>query len=142
MENNESTAGNIQSGASEPSAIESAESPEGEDKKAGTGRNEQGQWIKGVSGNPEGMTPMTEAEKLAKKATKELIEDYKNKLAESLPKIEPVLVAKALKGDISAIKEINDRVIGKPKQPLVGDPDGENPLIVNIIRNDRNNNPI
>lgn len=37
------------------------------------------------------------------------------------------LVGKAIKGDIDAIKEINNRVDGKATQPLSNDPD--NPLI-------------
>lgn len=48
-----------------------------------------------------------------KKARKQLIEEYKDALAEALPDINPVLVAKAIQGDIQAIKEINDVIVDK-----------------------------
>lgn len=48
-----------------------------------------------------------------KKARKQLIEEYKDALAEALPLINPVLVKKAQEGDIQAIKEINDIVVDK-----------------------------
>jgi uncharacterized protein YnzC (UPF0291/DUF896 family) len=109
-------------------------------ENAGEGRNEQGQWVKGISGNPEGSKPLTEEEKKLRKATKEYIEDYKNKLAEALPKISPILIAKALEGDIQAIKEINDRVIGKPKQPITGGDEDDNPIrLFNYVGNNNGN---
>lgn len=40
------------------------------------------------------------------------------------------LVAKALDGDVSAIKEIGDRIDGKVPQMLQGDPD--QPISINI----------
>lgn len=71
-------------------------------------------------GNPGGGRPPNSTippEKLAlKKATKELIAEYKEALGESLPMITPVLIAKALDGDLQSIKEINDRVMGKAEQ--------------------------
>jgi len=76
-------------------------------------RDEQGRFIPGVSGNPDGRPPLTEEEKIVKKATKELVSEYKEKLAEALPLISPVLIAKAMEGDMQAIKEVNDRVMGK-----------------------------
>ena len=74
-------------------------------------RDEQGRFIPGVSGNPYGRPPETEQEKIKKKATKELIKEYKESLGEALPLIQPVLIAKALEGDMTAIKEIHDRVM-------------------------------
>lgn len=74
-------------------------------------------WKKGQpSPNPNGRPPETEADKIKKKATKELIAEYKEALGESLPMITPVLIAKALNGDLQSIKEINDRVMGKAEQ--------------------------
>ena len=67
--------------------------------------------------NLAGRPPDTEQDKIIKKATKQLIAEYKEALGESLPLIKPVLIAKALEGDISAIKEIHDRVMDKAKQP-------------------------
>lgn len=42
------------------------------------------------------------------------------------------LVDKALEGDVSAIKEIGDRVDGKPAQTISGDPDA--PLLFGTVR--------
>lgn len=81
-------------------------------------RDEQGRFIPGVSGNPDGRPPLTEEEKIVKKATKELVSEYKEKLAEALPLISPVLIAKAMEGDMQAIKEVNDRVMGKAKETM------------------------
>lgn len=63
--------------------------------------------------NREGRPPETPEQKIAKKATKEFIAEYKERLGEALPLISPILIAKALEGDMVAIKEINDRVMGK-----------------------------
>mgnify|MGYP003439699045 CR=1 FL=1 len=68
--------------------------------------------------NYEGRPPETEEQKIIKKATKQLIEEYKEALGESLELIRPALIEKAVKGDIQAIKEINDRVMGKANQNL------------------------
>lgn len=83
---------------------------------AGGGRDEQGRWVPGVSGNPEGAKPETQEQKIIKRAIKEIVKEYKENLAESLPAISPILIAKALEGDMSAIKEVHDRVMGKPEQ--------------------------
>lgn len=87
------------------------------EKETGIIRNEQGQFIPGVSGNPDGRTPDTEEQKIIKKATRELIDEYKEGLGEALPLIKPIIIAKALEGDMTAIKEIHDRVMDKAKQP-------------------------
>ena len=76
---------------------------------------------KGVSGNPNGRPIETPEQKLVKKAAQEFIEEHKEQLAASLPQISPVLIAKALGGDILAIKDIEDRVMGKPITPLAGE---------------------
>lgn len=82
----------------------------------GEKRDEHGRFIVGYEGGP-GRPPETEQDKIAKKATKELIAEYKEALGESLMLIKPVLIAKALEGDVAAIKEIHDRVMDKSKQP-------------------------
>lgn len=79
-------------------------------------RDDQGRFLPGVSGNPEGRSPDTIEQKIIKKATKELIAEYKEGLGESLPLIKPIIIAKALEGDMTAIKEIHDRVMDKAKQ--------------------------
>jgi hypothetical protein len=80
-------------------------------------RDEQGKFLPGVSGNPEGRKPDSPEYKMVKKAAKQIIAEYKEALAEALPLIQPVLIAKAVEGDISAIKEVHDRAMDKSKQP-------------------------
>lgn len=68
-------------------------------------------------GNPGGgRLPDTPEQKLQKKAVKQIIAEYKEALAEALPMIQPVLIAKALDGDMVAIKELHDRTMDKAKQ--------------------------
>jgi len=67
--------------------------------------------------NLEGRPKDTPESKIIKKATKELIAEYKEALGSALPLIRPILIAKALEGDMTAIKEIHDRVMDKAKQP-------------------------
>lgn len=96
------------------------------DKETGTKQEKSGkrippiehQFKPGKSGNPKGRPLETPQQKAIRKATKELIQDYKDKLIDSLPKISPVLIAEALGGNILAIKEIHDRVMGKPLQAV------------------------
>ncbi len=67
-----------------------------------------------IEGNPGGgRPPETEEQKVIKKARKELIADYKEALAQALPMLSPVLVKKAMGGDVPAIKELHDRVMDK-----------------------------
>lgn len=75
-------------------------------------------------GNPGGGRPKdTEEVKLLRKATKQIIAEYKEALSNALPMIEPIIIAKALEGDMIAIKEIHDRTMDKSKQPteITGD---------------------
>ncbi len=68
-------------------------------------------------GNPGGgRKPESQETKLIRKAAKDIIADYKQALAEALPMIQPVLIAKAIDGDIQAIKELHDRSMDKAKQ--------------------------
>lgn len=82
----------------------------------GIKRKEDGTFNIGTAGGP-GRPADTPESILVKKATKELIKEYKESLGEALPLIKPIIIAKALKGDMSAIKEIHDRVMDKAKQP-------------------------
>ena len=115
-------------------------------EKTGSTRDEQGRFIPGVSGNPEGRKPMTEEQKLEKEARKlaldGFIEEYTTKLTEALPEISPVLIEKAKSGDMVAIKELHDRVMGKAPQN-VGLTDGDgNPFSLVIKRyGDEDNEP-
>ena len=90
-------------------------------EETGNIRDEQGRFVPGVSGNLEGRPPETIEQKLLKKAVKEFVAEYKQSLAESLPKLSSVLIAKALEGDITAIKEIHDRIMGKPITPIAAE---------------------
>lgn len=81
-------------------------------------RDKRGRLLPGYTANPHGQPKLTEEKKLLKRTMKEFVADYKQKLAESLPFISPVLIDKATKGDIQAIKEINDRVMGKAPQTM------------------------
>lgn len=49
------------------------------------------------------------------------------------------MIDKAMEGDVSALKEIGDRMDGKPVQAISG-PDGE-PLTVQVIRFGDSSNP-
>lgn len=54
------------------------------------------------------------------------------KKGEALRKVAEVVVGKALAGDKDAVKEIGDRLDGKPAQAITGEDGG--PLTVEIIR--------
>lgn len=82
----------------------------------GVKRNPDGTFAEGHIGGP-GRPIDTPEMKIIKRATKELIAEYKEGLGESLPLIKPIIIAKALEGDMTAIKEIHDRVMDKSKQP-------------------------
>ena len=85
-------------------------------------------------GNPGGGRPKeTEDQKIIKKATKQLIEEFKEALAEALPLISPVLVKKATEGDLQAIKEVNDRVMGKAQQDITSGGEKITPVLVKFI---------
>ena len=75
-------------------------------------------YVKGQSGNIKGRPKETEEKKIIRKATKEIINEYKERLADALPLISPILIALSLEGDIQAIKEIHDRVMGKAPQDI------------------------
>jgi len=88
-------------------------------------REEDGRFLPGKSGNLNGRPKMTKEEKLIAKTQRNFIKEYEEKLKESLPLLSPVLIAKAMEGDITAIKEVNDRVMGKPRQNIGLDGGGE-----------------
>ena len=90
--------------------------------------------------NPEGRPKDTEEKKLLRKAAKDIIADYKQALAEALPMIQPVLIAKAIEGDIQAIKEIHDRSMDKAKQATDITSGGEKILIMPAELINKNDN--
>lgn len=87
-------------------------------------RKEDGTFAEGTAPGP-GRPPEDEKAKITKRAIKELVKEYKEDLAQILPDIKPVLIELARKGDMSAIKEIHDRVMDKSKQPTDITSDGE-----------------
>jgi len=96
----------------------------------------------GVSGNPNGRPKDTPEDKIIKKATKQLIAEYKEGLGEALALIKPILIAKALEGDVPAIKEIHDRVMDKAKQSTDVTSDGKalqgNTIVFTDFKNEAN----
>jgi hypothetical protein len=58
------------------------------------------------------------------------VDEY-GKAIKRLRLVARALVEAALQGDVSAIKEINDRVDGKVPQTIAGDPD--NPLVIGTV---------
>ena len=106
----------------------------------GIKRNKDGTFAIGYEGGP-GRPKDTPESKIIKKATKEIIAEYKEALGEALPMIKPVLLAKALEGDMTAIKEIHDRVMDKSKQPTDITTDGQslNTALVKFLDESKNN---
>ena len=80
-------------------------------------RDEKGLFQPGTQPGP-GRQPMTEEEKAKKKALEKVIEKYIEDLTNALPAITPTLISKAREGDLTAIKEVNDRVMGKARQNI------------------------
>ncbi len=112
-----------------------------EKEQNGIKRREDGTFDVGTAPGP-GRPPDTLEDKIIKKATKELIAEYKEGLGESLPLIKPIIIAKALEGDMAAIKEIHDRVMDKSKQPTDVTSGGEtiNQVLVRFIDGQQSTN--
>jgi hypothetical protein len=78
-------------------------------------RNEDGTFAEGTAPGP-GRPELTPEQALVKRAIKDLVNEYKEDLAQYLPQIKAKLGEKAVAGDIQFIKELHDRVMGKPEQ--------------------------
>lgn len=112
-----------------------------------TTKNEENRYTdpdtgKFIVGNPGGGRPKDTPEKIIeKKAIKEIVKEYKEALADVLPEIKPVIRELALKGDMTAIKEIHDRVMDKAKQPTDITSGGEtiNQVLVKFIDGTKDN---
>lgn len=88
-------------------------------------------------GNPggPGRPKETEEDKIKKKAIKEIIKRYEASLADILPDLPAILKKKAIDDeDIQAIREIHDRVMGKPRQNI-GIDGGEDNKPIAILTN-------
>ena len=84
-------------------------------ERNGFKRNEDGTFTTGTGPGP-GRPVVTDQERLVKKAVKQIIAEYKDALADVLPALSPILKEKALSGDMVAIKEVHDQVLGKAKE--------------------------
>jgi hypothetical protein len=73
-------------------------------------------WQPGQSGNPNGRPKSKPFKDALKRALKDEVD---------LDKVAASLVAKAMTGDVSALKEIADRLDGKVTQPIGGDDEAE-----------------
>lgn len=102
-------------------------------------RDEKGRLLPGSTANPDGRPVESAEKKLLKKALNEMVEEYREKLAESLPLLSPVLIAKALEGDIPAIKELNDRVMGKPQQDITSGGEKLPTPLLHVLHNNSSN---
>jgi len=90
--------------------------------------------------NRDGRPPMTEEEKLKAKVQRDFVKEYKESLRNALPLISPILIAKAMEGDMQAIKEVNDRAMGKPDSKTDVTSNGETlTSVIQIIKPDVNN---
>ena len=89
-------------------------------EQAQTVKSKGGNLTPFVKGDPrinrKGRKKETEVVKKKKRAVKILINEYVKDLAQALPTISPVLIKKAEEGDVVAIKEVHDRVLGRPLQ--------------------------
>ena len=86
---------------------------------AGYGRNDKGQWVKGVSGNPKG-APKGQRLSLVGLLRKKLedVPEGQDQISFAQAVIE-VLVKKAIKDeDIQAIRDIVNRIDGMPKESV------------------------
>lgn len=93
-----------------------------EEKGAGDGRDEQGRWVKGVSGNPEGAKPWTEEEKKIKRVEKEALEEIKQRIIRNADTLIDAQLSLA-KGTSYLYCIEKDKDGKKQKPRLVTDPD-------------------
>jgi len=78
-------------------------------------------------GAPKGNSNAAKAKRLSKALQDRLAE--RNKQQDLMD----ALLDKALDGDIAAIKEVFDRIDGKPKQAIIGGDDDDNPIHITQI---------
>jgi hypothetical protein len=95
-------------------------------------------WVKGQSGNPDGRAaekPMRDAIEL-ELAQEQDAKDFDGEVRKlrRLRLVARALVNKAVDGDVTAIKDVIDRMDGKPPQQINGAaPDGAHNFIVRLI---------
>ena len=85
------------------------------------GRNDKGQFVKGVSGNPEGKEPGTVGFKtMFDQTIKEVAKLNKIKETEAFQILFKQAYVQAKQGNFNFFKDIMDRYFGKPVQPVEG----------------------
>lgn len=100
-------------------------------QKTARNRNKPGNFKPGNKANPLGLAIIPPEERARRKAKKvayqQVVESFKQaffgNVEANTDGISKALIAKALKGDVLALKEINDRVLGKVKQADEGNDD-------------------
>ena len=86
------------------------------EKREKADRNDNGQYLPGHSLAGPGRNEQTEADIIKTKAINLLAKEYRATLANSFPDVAPALIKKALEGDVPAIRELKETVIGKAPQ--------------------------
>lgn len=81
-------------------------------------------FTKGQSGNPGGKPKSKPFADMLRIAVNEATEDGGKKLRA----LADALVSKAVAGDVQAIKEVADRLDGKPAQQIIASGDPDNPI--------------
>ena len=89
-------------------------------------RTPKGQFTKGESGNPGGRPKS----KLWREAILEALNAAGNGNGKKLRLLAKKIVEQALAGDVSAMREIGDRIDGKPHQPVELNPGDE---LINLL---------
>lgn len=70
------------------------------------------------AGHHLGRKKLTDEQRVMNKLRQKAIEEYKEKLTEALPDLAESLLLVAKTGEVSAHKEINDRLMGKAQQNI------------------------
>ncbi len=82
----------------------------------------------GKSGNPGGRAKAKPYQEALLKVLKRDEDDQVPSGKTNLDKLARIHVLKALEGDVPAIRDIADRLDGKPAQAIIGGDEGDNPI--------------
>jgi len=67
--------------------------------------------------NPKGRPVLDDKQRLQNKIVRDFIKEHRERMKEILPQVDDMVIARALKGDMTAAKEVYDRAMGKAIQP-------------------------
>lgn len=102
-------------------------------------RDEKGRFLKGVSGNPKGKKPGSMSVVAAiRRKLEERVEGKNKTYLEFL--VEKVMKNAVIDGDNAMIKDIIDRIDGKPRPSVDKDNEDAGGFIVSIKKHDAGNN--